>query len=142
MMARAVNDLVTEPIRNGVSGVTCRPDLSACPKPCTCTMRSPCTMPSAKPGMRCASISERTYRSMAARSGPSSAAADVDPSTTDAMPQATATRKRMARGREGFMAVRLLCWTMSDRLQVESKRKPWWWWGRRGVPAVEIPTQR
>jgi hypothetical protein len=33
MMASAVNDLVTEPIRNGVSWVTCRPDLSACPKP-------------------------------------------------------------------------------------------------------------
>jgi hypothetical protein len=48
-------------------------------------------MLSAKPGMRCGSISESTYRSMAARSG-SSAAAEVDMSNADAMPQATATR--------------------------------------------------
>jgi hypothetical protein len=98
MMARAVNDLVTEPIRNGVCGVTSGPDSSASPKPCTCTIRSRCTMPSAKPGMRCTSISERTYRSMAARSGPPSAAAVADPSIADTMPQANAASKRITMG--------------------------------------------
>src|SRR4030095_14025768 len=70
-----------------VGGVPSGPDSSASPKPCTCTIRSRCTMPSAKPGMRCTSISERTYRSMAARSGPPSAAAVADPSIADTMPQ-------------------------------------------------------
>src|SRR6266511_1568170 len=51
MSARAVNDLVTEPIMNGVCGVTGRPEGSAIPKPLRWTIWSPWTMPS-RPGFR------------------------------------------------------------------------------------------
>lgn len=50
-----------------------------------------CTMPSAKPGTRCTCISERTYWSMAARSGPPSAEA-ADKDIAEAIPQATARK--------------------------------------------------
>ena len=55
---------------------------------------------------RCVSISEGADRSLAARSRPSSVAAEVDPSIADAMP---ATRTRMAMGRDGLMSAPLLC---------------------------------
>ena len=68
-MAKAVKDLVDEKIRNGVCGVTARPDGSAMPKPFKCTIWSPCTMPTARPGMRWACISFSMNSSIAAKSG-------------------------------------------------------------------------
>ena len=53
----------------GVFGVTARPESSALPKPRTYAIRSPWTMPSASPGIRCAAISSWTKRSMAAYCG-------------------------------------------------------------------------
>lgn len=50
MTASAVNDFVTDPMRNGVCAVTGRPVSSATPKSRKCTIRSPRTMPSATPG--------------------------------------------------------------------------------------------
>ena len=44
-MARAVNDLLVEPISKGVRAVTFRPEPSASPKPSKCTILSPLTMP-------------------------------------------------------------------------------------------------
>src|SRR6266511_17181 len=69
MIARAVKDLLTEPMMNGVWGVTVRPDGSATPKPLRCAVCLPWTMANARPGMRCACISASTNLSIAAKSG-------------------------------------------------------------------------
>src|SRR6266508_6447019 len=115
MIARAVNDLVVEARMKGVCGVTGWPDGSAWPKPRRCTTRSPCTMPSARPGRCVARRCASTYRSMAARSGVLAPRALAAAAAGGRVPPSVSSASRAA---STVMAARRTTPARNDRIQM------------------------